>query len=406
MPLPRVDWRLQVSPRDWQQRAFQAWLPAQRGVVQVVTGAGKTLLALMCMERFHHQTPNARTVILVPTIALMDQWFLALREDLAVKEELIGCYSGRERPSRPCMVNILVVNTARSVAPALSSGPPCLLIVDECHRLGTPVNSTALGGNYRAALGLSATPEREYDTGYDDYLRPILGDLIFTYEYRAALRDNVISPFNLVNIKVDLLPDEEEKYRDLTRAAAQELHRVEKGSGSPERLKRLLGLRAGVSSQASMRIPVAAKVIEQERGTRAIVFHERVASANLIARNLAARGHRATLYHSRIGPHTRRDNLRLYRHGIFDVLVTCRALDEGTNVPETRIAVIASSTASQRQRIQRLGRVLRPAPGKASATIFTIYATDAERQRLEKEAGTIEDISSVLWLNADAKGTG
>src|SRR5256885_8272885 len=37
------------------------------------------------------------------------------------------------------------------------------------------------------------------------------------------------------------------------------------------------------------------------------------------------------------------------------------------NIPEARVAVVASATASQRQRIQRLGRVLRPAIGKDSA---------------------------------------
>jgi superfamily II DNA or RNA helicase len=112
---------------------------------------------------------------------------------------------------------------------------------------------------------------------------------------------------------------------------------------------------------------------------------------------LNEREHCATVYHSKIGPTLRRDNLRLYRQGVFDVLVTCRALDEGMNAPETTVAVIASSTSSERQRIQRLGRVLRPAPGKSHATIFTIYATDVEDRRLKEEEKKLEGVAGVRW---------
>ena len=67
------------------------------------------------------------------------------------------------------------------------------------------------------------------------------------------------------------------------------------------------------------------------------------------------------------------------------------------NVPETAVAVIASSTASQRQRIQRLGRVLRPARGKDKATIYTLFATTQEKVRLTSEAGRLEGVANILW---------
>ena len=102
------------------------------------------------------------------------------------------------------------------------------------------------------------------------------------------------------------------------------------------------------------------------------------------------RGHSATIYHSQVGPSVRRDNLRLFRQGVFDVLVDCRALDEGINIPETQVAIIAAATASERQRIQRLGRVLRPAPGKDAALIYTLYAIEAEASRLANEARDLE----------------
>jgi superfamily II DNA or RNA helicase len=81
-------------------------------------------------------------------------------------------------------------------------------------------------------------------------------------------------------------------------------------------------------------------------------------------------------------------------------LVTCKALDEGMNVPETTVAIIASSTASTRQRIQRLGRVLRPSKGKDKAVIYTLYATEQERKRLINEYKNFQNDVSITWLKS------
>ena len=82
------------------------------------------------------------------------------------------------------------------------------------------------------------------------------------------------------------------------------------------------------------------------------------------------------------------------------MLITCRALDEGFNVPETEIGIIAASTATRRQRIQRLGRVLRPVTGKATAVIYTLVATEPEIKRLREEEKELEGVAEVTWGRA------
>lgn len=94
---------------------------------------------------------------------------------------------------------------------------------------------------------------------------------------------------------------------------------------------------------------------------------------------------RAGVYHSGQPLRKRAEVLGAYRAGALNVLVTCRALDEGFNVPETEIGIVAASTATRRQRIQRLGRVLRPISGKDMATVFTLVATGPEISRLQDE---------------------
>lgn len=389
--------------REWQRAALAAWDEKQRGIVEVVTGGGKTVFALLCVERFWARYPDGNVVVVVPTTALADQWHVSGQEDLGMTASEIAVFSGQERPKRRSRFNIAVLNTARSAAPEIQRGAPSFLIVDECHRAATPANANALRGDYVATLGLSATPARQYDDGLEQHLIPRLGPIIFSYTYADAFRDRVITPFSLINVRVELLDPEIERIERINQRIHRASHLLAK-TGDDTLLKRLLQRRAAYSASAAMRVPVGAHLLDQHRGERAIIFHERISSAEKMALLLGARHHSVGLYHSGIAPNVRRDNLRLFRKGVFDVLVSCRALDEGMNVPETAVAIVASSTASERQRIQRLGRVLRPAKGKDGALIYTLYALKSEEQRLVEEAATIGRFASVTWKHSRLKG--
>jgi len=350
------------------------------------------------MAEVRGSVDDARFLIVVPTVALADQWVVGLTDDLGVDPADIAMLGGGSRTKKPRLVNVAVINTARSIASKISSSGPTMLIVDECHRAASQENARALEGEYIATLGLSATPRRDWDDLFAEVVVPALGPVIYEYGYNEASAAGVISPFVLVNVEVEMTEDEATEYGRLTRQVQVALRRREGGESSEERVERLLRARARVSASVRSRLPMAVRLVERHRRERAIVFHESIDAANILCGLLRARGHRAALYHSGLGPNLRQDNLRLFRSGHVDVLVTCRALDEGINVPDARLAVIAASTASTRQRIQRLGRVLRPAPGKDLATVYTIYATDAEENRLRDEAVKLEGAQSVRWL--------
>lgn len=399
-PGMEAHWRLEHALRHWQSTALARWHDAGRkGIVKVVTGAGKTLFALACMMDFERAVEDARVIILVPTVSLLDQWWVSLQDDLGVNESDIATYSGGRKPTDPRRVNLMVINTGRIWAPRLAEGGRSLLIVDECHRAGSPLNALALQGPHAAALGISATPEREGDDGFASVVVPALGPLIYQYGYNEAATDNVISPFNLINVEVGLSDPERMQYEAFSKRIAREIGRS-RSEDDEAKLRALLLRRAQIVAQARMRIPVAVRLVERYAGERAVVFHERIDAAQEIHDLLVARGHAVSIYHSHLHPAVRRDNLRQYRRGVFDVLVTCRALDEGIDVPETAVAVIASSTGSARQRIQRLGRALRPTKGKSYATILTVFATERERVRLLEEESDLREARSVTWERA------
>lgn len=395
-----------IAPRKWQQAALELWKEKLKGVVSVVTGGGKTLFAEMCMVEFIEQYPLGKVILVVPTISLLDQWYVSLQEDLELQSQEISCFSGEEKAKSLGLVNIFVINSARKYNKNQFENYNVLLIVDECHRAGSEVNSHALQFPHKAALGISATPERQYDEGFEAFIIPSLGPIIYRYDYAQAYQDNIICNFDLLNVKVDLLSFEQKKYDKLTKQIAIESEKVRRNRISDDRLKKLMLQRASVSNSAVMRIPVTVKLAEHFRSNRLIIFHERVEAAERIYNLLITKNHSVTIYHSMIGPFIRRDNLRLMRKGIFESLVTCKALDEGLNIPEIDTAIIASSTASIRQRIQRMGRVLRPAMGKEKARIITLYSTDTEETRLLREASTLSEISNIFWFHARRENNG
>lgn len=394
-------WELKFEPRNWQKTALRDWTKQYRGIIRVVTGGGKTIFAFLCIKAFLTKYSLKQVIVVVPTITLLDQWFISFQDEFGVSKDEITTFSGSNKKSTFNKVNIVVINTARSVLPKLANKSDFLLIVDECHRAGSPLNGKAIIGNYAATLGLSATPERDYDAGFENFMLPNLGKIIYSYGYKDALHDKVICPYELLNVKVELLQHERKKYREISRRIS--ILTAKNNVEEPiikAKLNQLLIQRARISAGAILRIPVTSKIVEQNNGQRIIVFHESIQGANHIYDVLRKRNQSVTIYHSKIGKHLRRDNLRLYRRGRFNILVTCKALDEGMNAPETTMAIIASSTASYRQRIQRLGRVLRPAPNKTKAKIYTLYATDVEKERLTEEYTHITDPIKISWLTS------
>jgi superfamily II DNA or RNA helicase len=401
-------WALKYDLREWQKTAIHEWRAHQRrGIVEVVTGGGKTVFAEACVLDAVRENAGLKTIIIVPTVALLDQWYVALQEEMGVPQGDIAVFSGAKKP-KPAAINLAVINTARRLAPRLSENGDWMLVVDECHRSGSPKNLEALKGNYKCTLGLSATPERQYDDALNEAIIPALGTVIYRYDLPQARKDGVVTPLALRNVEVELLPDEEREYKRITRRIIAKMRgrpEPEDGKDVPQDVAALLQKRARVVSRATMRIPVAVHLADRHKGQRLMVFHEAKDAATKIVELLRARGHSATIYHTGITPVIRRSNLRLYRRGVFDVIASCRALDEGINVPETQVAIVASATATTRQRIQRLGRVLRPSPGKDGAVIYTIYATPSERRRLAREAEVLEEVASVSWSKA-SRGRG
>lgn len=377
--------------RAWQVEALTRWTRNQRGTVSVVTGAGKTVFALACIEWVREREPDVRVLVVVPTTALMLQWAAECRALFG--EHAVNLLGGGVKELGRGWLTISVVNTARERTRRLVAAGRWMVVADECHRYGAAKNRGAVRGEWVASLGLSATPSREYDTWFEEFVAPEVGEVIFEYDYAQALNDGVVTPFVLANYEVPLTDDEQERVNALSKRAAV---LISQGADEDQVLRVLLA-RARVVKSARARIPAAVHLLGRSRPVRAIVFHEEIESAERLSQRLSAEGHRVVAYHSRQPGEERARNLMMFRRGVVDVLVTCRALDEGLDVPDVSLGLIVASTASTRQRIQRIGRVLRRSESKQMAEVATIYAGESERRSLELEQLGLDGVATVRW---------
>ncbi|KQR10437.1 DEAD/DEAH box helicase [Cellulomonas sp. Leaf334] len=385
-----------VQLEDWQQDACAAWAAGDeggpfRGTLEVFTGGGKSLIALECARLAALVEPHLRLVIVVPTIALARQWRAVLEERTGLDPKDIGeLRGGRKDDLRTHRALIGVLNSAAQRLPQIARDArgPLMLIVDESHRAGAPEFSRVLDTPADFRLGLSATAEREDvdDDGvaveYDDHvLGRNLGAIVYRFDLRSAREIGWLPTFTVHHHAVQLDPDERRRYDEASRKIddlADRLRdigvdmsavRVVAGrSGEQATLARsyvaAVSTRKDLLYRARERTRVSARIVEslasRTPGPRILLFHERIDEAVDLHAALSRAGLGVVaLEHSRLSDSRRRQALASFADGSAPILVSVKSLVEGIDVPATDVGVSVASSASVRQRVQALGRVLR-----------------------------------------------
>jgi len=427
----------------WQEECLDIWRRNRcRGIVNVTTGAGKTMLALAAISFLEKNDENTcggseiRYKIVVPKVFLVNQWKNALIDELGIPDEQIGFYYGarKDKPDRKFM--IYVINSARysisrQILADYRSGYSVFLIADECHHYGSTENVKIFDFlplidvkklNYYS-LGLSATPETSAD---GKLLINELGDEIYRFSVSDALESDIICDFTIFNIQLNFSADERFEYEDLTdkisklRAQIIELYpflqnlskelffsclrSITANSDNPEVtdiIEAFLSLsfkRTELTHFAVSKRSCARELVKTLRSdSRIIIFGERIDIAEGIYEDLIRLfPGEVGRYHSLMSNPEKRNALFRYYNSEIRILVSCRALDEGLNVPETDVGIVVSSTQTDRQRRQRLGRILRRKGVGRAASLYYLYILDSYEYRefLNLSSGDAERVNT------------
>jgi superfamily II DNA or RNA helicase len=369
--------------REWQEAAFPLWWERKRGIVKVVTGGGKTVFAIHCLKKYLEENSNNTIFIVVPSIALLDQWHEGLQ--LSFKNNEIALNGGGERLDKLSKITISTIDSVKNIIENFDASKT-LLIVDECHKIGTEKRGETLTNNWHATLGLSATPERDYDDNFYIIIRKILGDIIFDYDYIDAREDEVIVNFKLLYAYAAMTNSEEAEYKKFTKSIQRRAATIGGNNMNDYPLKMLIFNRARMVKNSVNRIPFGIELLQKYKRDSWIVFTENKKQAKEFNTIINKKGYKSAIYNTDLDSNEREENLNNFKNGNLNVLVSCTALDEGFDMPEADGAMILSASSSKRQRIQRMGRVLRITANKKNALIVTVYSSKTEYEKLREES--------------------
>ncbi|GAC1459167.1 MAG: DEAD/DEAH box helicase family protein [Chamaesiphon sp.] len=373
---------LEMEPYPHQSEALLAWKQSGRnGVVVLPTAAGKTYLAQLAMQA----TPRS-TLILVPTLDLMHQWYAHLVA--AFPDVDVGLLGGGSHDRTPILV--ATYDSGAIHAEALGNRY-ALLIFDECHHL--PTDFYRVIAEYAIApyrLGLTATPDRSDGRHQDLYT--LIGSIVYQ-KTAEELAGQALAHHKVVQIKVKLSQQERDRYNQLTKQRNDFLRQ------SNISLSSMQGWQMFV--QASCRTPIGRRAMLAHREAKEIALctdGKLRILVDLLATHYPERiliftADNATVY--RISQRLlipsithqtpvkeRHDVLTRFREGVYKTLVVSHVLNEGVDVPDASVAIILSGTGSEREYIQRLGRVLRKGTDKnKQAVLYEVITEETSEER-------------------------
>jgi superfamily II DNA or RNA helicase len=352
---------------------------------------------------------GALIVILVPGIDLLQQWADVIRSRIPraavataggntqgaqpLGSFLLRWGAQRRRPladaahdSHYLIATMDTAATSRFQRVLAGAAKQSVLIVDEAHRAGARIRrrGLAIGGPYR--LGLSATPDRPWDPDGRAAIEQGVGPVCFQYQLKDAIRDGYLTPYVYRPQLVSLTLYERAEYNDLSRKIQQlfatltarypqaggDLRILAELASSDEfgRLQILLFQRADVLKGAQQKLDMVSQLAKDAQIRSCLVYCADEDQVAGVVKVLNAAGRSYGVFTSgRLRDEQRAVVLRDFEEGRFDFLVSIRCLDEGVDIPGAVHALILASSRTEREFVQRRGRVLRRAPGKDRSVI-------------------------------------
>lgn len=416
------------GPREYQKIAFENWKNnKQKGLFAMATGTGKTITSLNCLFEIYQRKGYYKAIIFVPTITLVNQWEQECRKfrfsnitkvyskNLTWRDEVERIlFNEKYKTDKEPEVSYIIISTYASYAREkvfnVLNGfdkKRLLLIADECHNMGSGSLVKRLKDiPYLRRIGLSATPERQFDDEGNEKLRKFFGsEESYTYEYsmEEAINKGVLCKYMYYPHLVQLTQEEMDAYVELTDRIAKYFN-FDKGrfDDIDDKLKMLLLARKRIVHKAERKLDVFKNIIEKRYQTKGnlkytLVYVPEGNMPDYIGSNddfdrsedigddngaehlinqytqvVTEVDDHVTVRKFVSGQKDREEILSDFADGKLQVLTSMKCLDEGVDVPRSELAIFCSSTGNPRQFIQRRGRVLRTHPDKKMAELHDL----------------------------------
>ncbi|MFT4661679.1 MAG: superfamily II DNA or RNA helicase [Patiriisocius sp.] len=433
------------GPRKYQQKAYLKWIENDRkGLFAMATGTGKTITSLNCILNDYNKNNYYKFIVLVPTTALAKQWIDETKRKFNFQDTIVCCTINNrwkdelknigknivfQRDNNYSIITTYATfkgNNFQTIFKDLFSNDfdKITVIADEAHTMGSPGFLKVLPHYLIKRIGLSATPERQFDdvgnANLNEYFSVSQEEYTYEYNMKTAIENKILCRYYYYPKIVSLEQSEQDEYLKISKELSKFIDPKTGKYRESDYVNNLLIKRKNIIHKASRKVNQLVSIIGEigkENFKNAFVYvpegievdyslNEEAGyeiendNIKLIDKYLVELYNNYQLRMAKFTGETKnRDQIfEQFKSGKIDALLAMKCLDEGVDIPQTKYAIFCSSTGNPRQYVQRRGRVLRNFKGKDSAVIYDLIVkpiidqtnTDERLSKIEKNIFTSE----------------
>ena len=439
------------GPRPYQIEAYNKWKEnGKKGLFAMATGTGKTLTSLNCLLNQYKENNSYKAIILVPTIALVNQWKDECRKFNF--NNVITVSSQEKWPQNISFLNsasnfidvsfVIIVTYASFYRSNFQSHfrnlpKETLLIADEAHNLGSNNISKVLPKiHLNQRIGLSATPDRKFDDIGNKSIEDFFSDkppFVYSYTMEQAMQMGWLCKYKYYPHIVKLTDVELAEYVKKSKQLIKYFDNQTKRYKDCKEVEILLLERKRIIHKAHNKLAVFKNILDEEFSERGnlkytlvyvpegvepnyddvddfIEDQDDIKLINEYTRAVSSIDNSVMVKQYTSNTSNRNEVIKGFQQGKIDVLTSMKCLDEGVDVPRSELAIFCASTGNPRQFIQRRGRVLRNHPDKTFAVIHDLVVVpniddestfDMEKNMIKKELERVVDFSNLAINKID-----
>ena len=440
-----------LGPRPYQHEAYDNWVKNQKkGVFAMATGTGKTLTSLNCLLNQYNENGTYKAVVIVPTIALVNQW-----KEECVRfnfDKIITVSSKNKWPKDVSFLNsasnfidvsfVIIVTYSSFYRKKFQNHfknlpKDSLLIADEVHNIGSNNVSKVLPTiHLQNRIGLSATPSRKYDIFGNQKIEDFFNDkppFVYSYTMEQAMKKDWLCKYKYFPHIVKLTDLELKEYVKKSKQLIKYFDNSTKQYKDCKAVEMLLLERKRIIHKAKNKKSAFKKILESEFYKRGNLNYtliyvpegveanyddvdvltedpDEIKLINEYTRVVSAIDSSIMVKQYTSSSVKRDEVIKGFSDGEIDVLTSMKCLDEGVDVPRAELAIFCASTGNPRQFIQRRGRVLRTHDDKVFAVIHDLVVVpetndestyEMEKNMIKSEIERVVDFSSLSMNKPD-----
>lgn len=382
---------LNSEENKWQHQkdAEDIFIAKKNGILAMATGTGKTRTAINIINSLIKEKEIKKIIVTVSGTDLLDQWCNEIRKNTNLK--VYRYYESNKELANflfDTNFSVLVVSRSEFLVDTLNYTKSrlkenSLILFDEVHGFGAEQFVSKLKGKingFKYRLGLSATPERDYDEEGNSFIREEVGEVIYEFSLEDAIKKGILCEFNYIPLKYNLTQEDKQQIKKILAA-----FNAKKKLNQPLNYEELYRNLAKVKKVSLGKIPVFEKFIESESEVfkRCLIFVETKEYGSLIQDRLI---NYIQNFHTYYGEDNR-NNLVRFSRGSLDCLITSKRISEGIDISSVENIILFSADKSKIQTIQRIGRALRldhKNPNKKATIIDFIESSEEISSKQEK----------------------